>query len=104
MNWGAGVLSAIGHGTLLGIPNREPQEYSRNKKGIYLPGSLPSIIFLLYSWGSLFGVPSKGGFDKVPMTLGIRWFLRCSSVSIELCIQKLISSLSAIEWMSLDPR
>ena len=26
--------------------------------GIYLPGSLYSIIFLLYSWGSLFGVPS----------------------------------------------
>ena len=40
-------------GTLLGTPNREPQEYSRNIIGIYLPGSP----FLLYSWGSLFGVP-----------------------------------------------
>ena len=40
-------------------PNREPQEYSRNIVGIYLPGSLHSIIFLLYSWGSLFGVPIK---------------------------------------------
>ena len=30
-------------GTLLGTPNREPQEYSRNKLRIYLPGSLYSI-------------------------------------------------------------
>ena len=44
---------------LLGTPNREPQEYSRYIIGIYLPGSLYSIIFLLYSWGSLFGVPSR---------------------------------------------
>ena len=46
-------------GTLLGTPNWEPQEYSRYIVGIYLPGSLYSIIFLLYSWGSLFGVPSR---------------------------------------------
>ena len=46
-------------GILLGTPNREPQEYSRYIIGIYLPGSLYSIIFLLYSWGSLFGVPSR---------------------------------------------
>ena len=26
---------------------------------MYLPGSLYSIIFLLYSWGSLFGVSSR---------------------------------------------
>ena len=44
-------------GTLMGTLKREPQEYSRNMIGIYLPGSLYSIIFLLYSWGSLFGVP-----------------------------------------------
>ena len=43
----------------MGTPNREPQEYSRNIMGIYLLESLHSIIFLLYSWGSLFGVPSK---------------------------------------------
>ena len=48
-----------GKGTLLGTPNREPQEYSRYIIGIYLPGSLYSIIFLLYSWGSRFGVPSR---------------------------------------------
>ena len=46
-------------GTLLGTPIREPQEYSRNIIGMYLPGSLYSIIFLLYSWGSLSGVASK---------------------------------------------
>ena len=39
--------------------HREPQGYSRNIIGIYLRGSLYSIIFLLYSWGSLFGVPSE---------------------------------------------
>ena len=49
----------IDKGTLLGTPNREPQEYSRYIIGMYLPGSLYSIIFLLYSWGSLFGVPSR---------------------------------------------
>ena len=37
----------------------EPQEFSSNIIVIYLPGSLYSIIFLLYSWGALFGVPSK---------------------------------------------
>ena len=36
-------------GTLSGTPKRESQEYSRNIQGIYLPGSLCSIIFLLYS-------------------------------------------------------
>ena len=52
-------------GTLLGTPKREPQEYSRYIIGIYLPGSLYSIIFLLYSCGSLFGVPSR-----VPLMVG----------------------------------
>ena len=48
-------------GTLMGTPKREPQEYSRNTIGIYLPGSL----LLLYSWGSLFGVPIKFPLYKV---------------------------------------
>ena len=53
-------LSAmLDEGTLLGTPNREPREYSRYIIGLYLPGSLYSIIFLLYSWGSLFGVSSR---------------------------------------------
>ena len=46
-------------GTLLGTPNREPQEYSRNIIGIYLPASLYSIPFLLYFGGSLSGVPKR---------------------------------------------
>ena len=46
-------------GTLLGTPNRELQEYSRNIIGIYPPGSLYSLLVLLYSWGSLFGVPIR---------------------------------------------
>ena len=54
-------------GTLLGTPNREPQEYSRYIIGIYLPRSLYSIIFLLYSCCSLFGVPSR-----VPLYLARR--------------------------------
>ena len=40
----------------------KPQEYSRNVIGICLPGYLFSIILLLYSWGALFGVPSKVPF------------------------------------------
>ena len=43
----------------MGTPNREPQEYSRYIIGIYLPEALYSIIFLLFSWASLFGVPSR---------------------------------------------
>ena len=45
---------SISKGTLLGTPNREPQEYSRN----IIPGRDIPIIYLLYSWGSRFGVPS----------------------------------------------
>ena len=46
-------------GTLLGTPNREPQEYSRNILEYKDPGRYIPIIYLLYSWGSLFGVPSR---------------------------------------------
>ena len=45
--------------TLLGTPNREPQEYSRNIMECKEPGRYNSIIYLLCSWGSLFGVPSR---------------------------------------------
>ena len=54
-------------GTLLGTPNREPQEYSRNIMEYKDPGWYIPIIYLLYSWGSLFGVPSR-----VPLSWG-RW-------------------------------
>ena len=44
----------------MGTPNREPQEYTRSIIEYKDPGRCnPIIIFLLYSWGSLFGVPSK---------------------------------------------
>ena len=46
-------------GTLLGTPNREPQEYSRNIMEYKDPDRYIDIIYLLYSWGSLFGVPSR---------------------------------------------
>ena len=46
-------------GTLLGTPNREPQEYSRNLMEYKDPGRYIPIKYLLYSWGSRFGVPSR---------------------------------------------
>ena len=46
-------------------PNREPQEYSRNIMEYKDPGRYIPIIFLLYSWGSLFGVPIR-----VPLIMG----------------------------------
>ena len=50
---------------LMGTPNGEPQESSRNKIEYEDPGRYIPSIFLPYSWGSLFGVPSK-----VPLVLG----------------------------------
>ena len=52
-------------GAVLGTPKREPQEYRRNimehkDHGRYIP-----VIFLPYSWGSLFGVPSKALLHKL---------------------------------------
>ena len=51
-------------GTLLGTPNGEPQEYSRNIMEYEDPGRYIPIICLLYSWGSLFGVPSRVPLDE----------------------------------------
>ena len=48
----------------MGTPNREPQEYSRNMMEYEDPGKYIPIIFLLYSWGSLFGGPIKVPLDK----------------------------------------
>ena len=62
---GTETLQASFKGTLLGTPNREPQEYSRNIMEYKDPGRYIPIIYLLYSWGSLFGVPSR-----VPLSLG----------------------------------
>ena len=43
----------------MGTPNREPQEYSRSVIEYEDPGRYVPITFLLYSWGSLFEVPSE---------------------------------------------
>ena len=43
----------------MGTPNREPKEYNRNIMEYKDPGRYIPSIFLLYSWGSLFGVPNK---------------------------------------------
>ena len=51
-------------GTLLGTPNREPQEYSRNMMEYKDPGRYIPSIYLLYSWGSRFGVPSRVPLKK----------------------------------------
>ena len=40
-------------------PKREPQEYGRNMVEYRDPGRYVPTIFLPFSWGSLFGVPSK---------------------------------------------
>ena len=50
-------------GILLGTPNREPQEYSRNIMEYKDPGRYIPITYLLYSWGSLCGVPSRVPLD-----------------------------------------
>ena len=44
----------------MGTPKtREPQEYCRNITEYKGPGRYIPITFLLYSWGSLFGIPIK---------------------------------------------
>ena len=60
------VTLLIIKGTLLGTPNREPQEYSRNIMEYKDPGRYIPIIYLLYSWGALFGVPSRVPLIIVP--------------------------------------
>ena len=52
-------MAVVNKWTLLGTPNREPQEYTRNIMEYKDPGRYIPIIYLLYSWGSLFGVPSR---------------------------------------------
>ena len=62
-DWSPGARSSCkslnSKGTLLGTPNREPQEYIRNIMEYKDPGRYIPIIYQLYSWGSLFGVPRR---------------------------------------------
>ena len=53
-------LRSLFKGTLLGAPNKEPQEYNRNIIEYNDPGKYLPIIFLLYVWGSLLGVHCLG--------------------------------------------
>ena len=55
----------------MGTPNREPQEYSRYIVEYKDPGSYIPIIFLLYSWGSLFRVPIKVPLQELLRIRGI---------------------------------
>ena len=48
----------------MGTPNREPQQCGRKIIEYMDPAGYIPIIFLLYSWGSLFGAPIK-----VPISL-----------------------------------
>ena len=59
--WGLGSSKRAEKGT----PNRAPQEYNRNIIEYKDPGRYTPIIFLVYSWGSLFGVPSKVSLFRV---------------------------------------
>ena len=57
------MLFAYFKGTILGTPNREPQEHSRNIMEYKDPGRYIPIMYLLNSWGSQFGVPNS----RVPL-------------------------------------
>ena len=60
----------LGFRVVMDTPNRELQEYSRNIKEYKDPGRYIPIFFLLYSLGSLFGVPSKVPLDRIWGILG----------------------------------
>ena len=53
------LMSTNDKGPPLGTPNREPPEYNGNITEHKDPGRYIPTIFLLYYWGSLFGVPNK---------------------------------------------
>ena len=74
---GNGTIPNYPKGTLLGTPNREPQEYSRNIMEYKDPARYIPIIYLLYSWGSLFGVSSRVPLYPVLGFSFRAWELRC---------------------------
>ena len=55
----------------MGTPNKEAQEYNRNIIDYKDPGRHIPIMFLLYSRGSLFGVPIKVLLKKVVGVWGV---------------------------------
>ena len=62
-----GLSLEIIKAALVGTPSREPQEYNRHIMEDKDPGRYIPTIILLYSWGSLFGVP-----NKVPLLMGVK--------------------------------
>ena len=70
---GVGERMSLTKGILLGTPNREPQEYSRNIMEYKDPGRYIPIIYLLYSWGSRLGVPNKVPLLITTLALGFRF-------------------------------
>ena len=78
------TVSLYSKWTLLGTPNREPQEYSRNIMGYKDPGRYIPIIYLLYSWGSPFGVPSRVPLYSKPLTLRI-WHVMVGLIDVISC-------------------
>ena len=59
----------------MGTQNKEPQECSRQIVEYKDPGRYVPIIFLLFSWGSLFGVPRKDplGFRFQGLGFRVSW-------------------------------
>ena len=66
------LLQEDNKGTLLGTPNMELQEYSRNIMEYKDPGRYIPIIYLLYSWGSRFGVPNRVPSFEWPFVVSLK--------------------------------
>ena len=65
-----GTVGTSSKGNVMGTPTNEPQEYSRNIMEYKDPVRYIPIIFLRYSWGSLFVVPIQvplSSFQGVPV-------------------------------------
>ena len=76
------IAAGEGNGTSMGTPDREPQEYSRNGLGIYLPQSLYSYHILGFPvWGPHF-IPFQGGGG---WTLFIPACIRCITPNSTSC-------------------
>ena len=62
----------------MGSSNREPQEYSRNIMEHKDPGRYIPMVFLLYFWTSLVGVPTRVPLTRVFLFRleGLRWQVR----------------------------
>ena len=88
-------------GTLLGTPNWEPQKYSRNIMEYEDPGRYIPIIYLLFSWGSQFGVPSR---VPLPYTLDPRK-VRVCVLGVDVEVSRIgVRDLGASRLETLNPK